>query len=251
MSCKNSQIEWTWRTWNPTTGCNKVSPGCERCFAERMARRLHGMGVAKYRNGFEVTLHPDVLEAPLRWKKPQIIFVNSMSDLFHDQIPFDYVLRIFDVMARAPQHIFQILTKRSKKLARLNAKLPWPPNVWMGVTCESQTYQFRINDLRKTDARIKFLSLEPLVGPLPNLDLSGIDWVIVGGESGPGARPMQKEWVVEIQKQCRTQAVPFFFKQWGGVNKSAAGRRLNGRLYEEMPALPEAVEAMGQAALGL
>jgi len=246
-----SRIEWTHSTWNPTTGCNKVSPGCEHCYAERMARRLHGMGVAKYRNGFEVTLHSDVLEAPLRWKKPQIIFVNSMSDLFHEQIPFEYVQQIFDVMSRARQHFFQILTKRSKKLVRLQNKLVWPENVWMGVTCESQPYQFRINDLRKTDARLKFLSLEPLLGPLSNLDLSGIDWVIVGGESGPGARPIKKEWVVEILRQCRAQAVPFFFKQWGGVNKKEAGRRLNGRLYEEMPEIPEPIEMVGQAALGL
>jgi len=205
----------------------------------------------KFRNGFEVTLHPDVLEAPLRWKKPQIIFVNSMSDLFHEQIPFDYVAQMFDIMSRAHRHIFQILTKRSKKLARINGRLPWPENVWMGVTCESQPYQFRINDLRKTGARLKFLSLEPLLGPLPNLDLSGIDWVIVGGESGPGARPMKKEWVVEILRQCRAQSVPFFFKQWGGVNKKEAGRRLNRRLYEEMPEIPQPVEMAGQAALGL
>jgi protein gp37 len=244
-----SKIEWTHSTWNPVTGCSKVSPGCDHCYAERMARRLKGMGVAKYKNGFEVTIHPEVLEAPLQWKKPQIVFVNSMSDLFHEKIPFEYVERIFDVMNRANWHIFQILTKRSKPLVKLAPKLHWPENVWMGVTCETEQYQFRINDLRKTRANIKFLSLEPLLGPLPSLDLTNIDWVIVGGESGPGARPMKKEWVVEIQKQCRLQAVPFFFKQWGGLNKRAAGRLLNGRLYEQMPEIPEA-SASFQHSLG-
>jgi protein gp37 len=203
-----------------------------------MALRLHAMGVAKYRNGFNLTLHPEVLESPLKLKKPQIIFVNSMSDLFHEQVPFEYVEQIFDVMTRANQHVFQILTKRSKRLVRLGAKIAWPANVWMGVTVENMRYRFRIDDLRKTGAAIKFLSLEPLLGPLPDLDLADIDWAIVGGESGPGARPMSKEWVIEIQKQCHEQDVPFFFKQWGGVNKRAAGRRLNGRLYEAMPPLP-------------
>lgn len=203
-----------------------------------MALRLQAMGVPKYRNGFEVTLHPETLETPLRLKKPQIIFVNSMSDLFHEQVPFEYVAQIFDVMTHADQHIFQILTKRSKRLARLSAKIKWPENVWMGVTVENLRYRFRIDDLRKTGAAVKFLSLEPLLGPLPELDFHDIHWAIVGGESGPGARPMRKEWVLEIQEQCREQDVAFFFKQWGGVNKRAAGRRLNGRLYEQMPPLP-------------
>ncbi|MEW6052028.1 MAG: phage Gp37/Gp68 family protein [Candidatus Zixiibacteriota bacterium] len=236
---RNCAIEWTFRTWNPVTGCNPVSPGCEHCYAERMAKRLQAMGVHKYRNGFKVTLHPSELEAPLRWKKPQVIFVNSMSDLFHEKVPFEYVLEIFDVMNRAPWHVFQILTKRSKQLSRVQSKLPWAPNIWMGVTVESAVYQYRIKDLRKTGAAIKFLSLEPLLGPLPELDMSGIDWAIVGGESGPGARPMKKEWVLQIQEQCREQGVHFFFKQWGGVNKKAAGRLLNGREYSEMPALPD------------
>lgn len=243
MHNRLTKIEWSWVTWNPVTGCNKVSPGCDHCYADRMAKRLQAMGVAKYRNGFEVTLHPDVLEAPLRWKKPQIIFVNSMSDLFHEKVPVDYRKQIFDVMARADWHIFQILTKRSKRLVRLAADLPWPSNIWMGVTCESETYQFRIDDLRKIPAAVRFLSLEPLLGPLPALDLREIHWAIVGGESGPGARPMQKEWVVQIQRQCQEQNVPFFFKQWGGVNKKAAGRTLNGHLYEEMPALPSPTDS--------
>lgn len=234
-----TNIEWTWRTWNPVTGCNPVSPGCEHCYAERMARRLQAMGVPKYRNGFNVTLHPQELEAPLRWKKPQIIFVNSMSDLFHDKVPLEYVQQIFEVMNRAHWHVFQILTKRSKQLARVQSKLPWGPNIWMGVTVESALYRYRINDLRKTDAAIKFLSLEPLLGPLAELDMTNIDWAIVGGESGPGARPMRREWVVQIRKQCREQNVHFFFKQWGGLNKKAAGRLLDGRLYSEMPPLPD------------
>jgi protein gp37 len=238
-----SRIEWTNSTWNPVTGCNKVSPGCDHCYAERMARRLQGMGVSKYRNGFEVTVHPDVLEAPLKWKKPQIIFVNSMSDLFHEKVSVDYRKQIFDVMVRANWHIFQILTKRSKRLVRLAADLPWPSNVWMGVTCEAQPYQFRIDDLRKVPAAVRFLSLEPLLGPLPALDLREIHWAIVGGESGPGARPMSKEWVEQIQIQCREQQVPFFFKQWGGANKKAAGRTLNGQLYEEMPSLPSPTDS--------
>lgn len=243
MIRKSAKIEWTWVTWNPVTGCNKVSPGCDHCYAERMAKRLQGMGVAKYANGFEVTLHPDVLEAPLRWKKPQIIFVNSMSDLFHEKVSVEYRRRIFDVMVRADWHIFQILTKRSKRLVRLAADLPWPNNVWMGVTCESQPYQFRIDDLRKIPAAVRFLSLEPLLGPLPRLDLHEIHWAIVGGESGPGARPMPKEWVLQIQRQCREQNVPFFFKQWGGLNKKEAGRTLNGRIYDEMPTLPSPTDS--------
>ena len=244
----SSFIEWTFRTWNPITGCNKVSPGCEHCYAERMARRLQAMGVKKYANGFNVTMHPDVLEDPLGWKKPQVIFVNSMSDLFHETIPFEYVQAIFDVMRRADWHVFQILTKRSKRLARLAGKIDWPSNVWMGATVENAHYRFRINDLRKTGANIKFLSLEPLLGPLPELDLSGIDWAIVGGESGPGARPMKKEWVLDIRDQCRKQNVAFFFKQWGGINKKRTGRSLNGHFYSEMPPLPGPA---GQFSFGL
>jgi len=233
----NSRIEWTGSTWNPVTGCDKVSTGCEHCYAERQARRLQAMGVHKYRNGFKVTIHPHVLEEPLKWSKPRITFVNSMSDLFHDDIPFDYVEQIFDVMRRAHQHVFQILTKRSKKLVRAYKRLNWPENVWMGVTVESRPYLYRINDLRKIDARIKFLSLEPLLGPLVDIDLTGIDWVVVGGESGPGARIMKEEWIWDIKQQCDQQNVPFFFKQWGGINKKQTGRLLRGKIYDEMPPL--------------
>ncbi|MEW5994625.1 MAG: phage Gp37/Gp68 family protein [Candidatus Zixiibacteriota bacterium] len=237
---RRSKIEWTFTSWNPITGCDKVSAGCQHCYAERMAKRLQAMGVAKYRNGFRVTLHPNVLEAPLAWKKPQIVFVNSMSDLFHPDVPLEFVDRIFDVMKRADWHIFQILTKRSKRLKRLHQSRrcrDWPENVWMGVTVESRHYTYRIDDLRLTGAAVKFLSLEPLLGPLPDLDLNGIDWVVVGGESGPGARPMEKEWVIDIQRQCAQWGVAFFFKQWGGVNKKKAGRKLDGRYWNEMPLL--------------
>lgn len=245
-----SRIEWTHATWNPVTGCSKVSPGCDHCYADRMAKRLQAMGVHKYRNGFEVTLHPDVLEAPLRWQKPQIIFVNSMSDLFHEKVPFEYVQQIFDVMRRADHHIFQVLTKRSKRLVRYAPKLDWPENLWMGVTVENSVYQFRIDDLRKVPAAVRFLSLEPLLGPLADLDLRDIHWAIVGGESGPGARPMKREWAEEIRRQCKQQDVRFFFKQWGGMNKKAAGRELNGRTYDDMPPLPSALEQL-QPSLGL
>ncbi len=230
-----SQIEWTESTWNPVTGCTKISPGCKHCYAERMALRLQAMGHPAYRNGFQVTLHPDRLTLPLRWKKPQLIFVNSMSDLFHEEVPVDFILDVFDVMRRADWHIFQVLTKRSRRLLELDAFLDWPPNVWMGVSVENQRYTFRIDHLRQTHARVKFLSLEPLLGPLPNLDLSGIDWVIVGGESGPGARPMKEEWVLDIRDQCLRAGVPFYFKQWGGVNKKRTGRLLQGRTWDQMP----------------
>ncbi len=228
-------IEWTNSTWNPVTGCDKVSPGCEHCYADRMAKRLQAMGVKKYRNGFDLTIHEDVLEAPLHWKKPRIIFVNSMSDLFHEKIPDDFLKKIFDVMTRADWHIFQVLTKRSKQLVRRGKLVDWPPNVWMGVTVEGYHYQFRINDLRKTDAAVKWLSLEPLLGPLQNLDLNQIDWAVVGGESGPGARPMKEEWALDIKRACRESGTAFFFKQWGGINKKRTGRRLRGRLYNELP----------------
>jgi protein gp37 len=204
-----------------------------------MAKRLHAMGVPKYRNGFNVTWHEDVVEAPLSWKKRQVIFVNSMSDMFHPDIPFEFVQRVFEVMRRADQHVFQILTKRSKHLAKLHSKLEWPPNVWMGVTVESAHYRFRMNDLRKVPAAVRFISFEPLIGPVGLLDLSDIHWAVVGGESGPGARPMQKEWALDILSQCKEQDTHFFFKQWGGVNKRRTGRHLNGREYNDMPPLPE------------
>ncbi len=232
----NSAIEWTETTWNPLTGCTKISPGCKFCYAERMARRLKAMGQPNYANGFQLTLHEHALEAPLHWRSPQTVFVNSMSDLFHRDVPDSFILRAFDVMKRAYWHQFQVLTKRSDRLSEIAADIDWPPNVLMGVSVENAAYAFRIDHLRGCGALTKFLSLEPLLGPLPELDLRRINWVIVGGESGPGARPMKREWVVEIQAQCVAAGVAFFFKQWGGVRKADAGRLLNGRTYDEAPA---------------
>ena len=235
-----SAIEWTESTWNPLTGCTKVSPGCKNCYAERMAKRLKAMGQPNYRNGFKLTLHDHVLEYPLRWKKPQMIFVNSMSDLFHEDVPVDFIQRVFDVMRRAHWHTFQVLTKRAERLLALDSEIDWPENVWMGVSVEMEKYAYRIDHLRETHARIKFLSLEPLLGPIPHLDLRGIDWVIVGGESGPKARPVREKWVIEIRDQCLKASVPFFFKQWGGVNKKKNGRLLEGRFWNELPLLETA-----------
>mgnify|MGYP000268173817 CR=1 FL=1 len=237
----HSSIEWTESTWNPVTGCTKVSPGCAHCYAERIALRLQAMGHPNYVNGFKVTIHEHMLALPLRWKKPQMIFVNSMSDLFHEDVPLEFIQKVFDVMRRASWHIFQVLTKRSQRLLELNPEIDWPPNVWMGVSVENQDYIFRIEHLRQTNAHLKFLSLEPLLGPLPNLDLRGIDWVIVGGESGPGARPIKEEWVIDIRDQCRAANIPFFFKQWGGVRKKRAGRVLQGRTWDEMPRQAEMI----------
>jgi protein gp37 len=234
---QGSGIEWTESTWNPVTGCSKISPGCKHCYAERMAERLQAMGQRNYRNGFALTLQPQMLELPLRWKKPQTIFVNSMSDLFHDDVPLSYVGQVFDVMRRASWHRFQVLTKRSERLASLNSQLKWAPNIWMGVSVENDKYRFRVDNLRFTSAHVKFLSLEPLLGPLTNLNLSAIDWVIVGGESGPGARPMNPAWVTDLRDQCRRARVPFFFKQWGGRNKKQTGRVLEGRTWDQMPRL--------------
>ncbi len=231
-----SNIEWTESTWNPITGCSKVSPGCKHCYAERMAMRLKAMGQPKYANGFKLALHEDKLEQPLGWTKPTMIFVNSMSDLFHQDVPLTFVQMAFDVMRKASWHTFQVLTKRSQRLLELNPEIDWPNNVWMGVSVENEDYAFRIEHLRQTDAQIKFLSLEPLLGPLPDLNLRGVDWVIVGGESGPGARPMAEEWVVDIRDQCRVAGVPFFFKQWGGVHRKQAGRVLRGRTWDQIPA---------------
>ncbi len=231
-----SDIEWTESTWNPVTGCTKVSAGCKHCYAERMAGRLEAMGQPNYRNGFRLTLQPQMLELPLRWKKPQTIFVNSMSDLFHRDVPLDYVQQVFDVMRRAHWHRFQVLTKRADRLAKVSPKIDWPPNVWMGVSVESDEFVGRIDQLRTTGAAVKFLSLEPLLGPLPGLDLDGMDWVIVGGESGPGARPMDATWVADLRDQCASADVAFFFKQWGGKNKKRAGRVLDGRTWDELPA---------------
>ncbi len=230
-----SKIEWTESTWNPLTGCTKISPGCKNCYAERMARRLQAMGVEKYNNGFALSLHEDVLEDPLKWKKPQVIFVNSMSDLFHKAVPVEYIMKIFDVMRKASWHQFQVLTKRAERLMELDPYIDWPENVWMGVSIESDKFTNRINLLRSTHASIKFLSLEPLLGPLNSMNLSGIDWVIVGGESGPHARPIEPEWVRDIRDQCILACVPFFFKQWGGTKKKKTGRLLDFRTWDELP----------------
>jgi protein gp37 len=230
-----STIEWTEATWNPVTGCTKISPGCKHCYAERLASRLKEMGLRNYANGFELTLHEHMLQKPLDWKKPQMIFVNSMSDLFHDAVPVLFIQRVFGVMRRAAWHQFQVLTKRAERLLELTPKLEWCDNIWMGVSVENGDYQFRIDLLRQSKARFKFLSLEPLLGPLLELDLTGIDWVIVGGESGPGARPMKEDWVLEIRDNCKASGVPFFFKQWGGVRKKRAGRELQGRTWDELP----------------
>lgn len=232
---QGSGIEWTEATWNPVTGCTKVSPGCKHCYAERMAARLKAMGQANYSNGFELTLQHHMLDLPLRWKRPQTVFVNSMSDLFHPGVPLPYVREVFTVMARAHWHRFQVLTKRGERLAELSPRLHWAPNVWMGVSVETELYRNRIEHLRSTGANVKFLSIEPLLGPLPDLDLRGIDWVIVGGESGPGARPMNPAWATDLRDQCQKAGVPFFFKQWGGKNKKRTGRVLEGRIWDEMP----------------
>jgi protein gp37 len=231
----SSAIEWTESTWNPVTGCTKISPGCRHCYAERMAKRLQAMGQPNYAAGFDVALHDHVVELPLMWKKPRNVFVNSMSDLFHEAVPVEFILRIFDVMRRADWHQYQLLTKRSERVLELEKKLLWRPHIWMGVSVEDQDHVYRIDHLRQTHAHTKFLSVEPLLGPLSDLDLSDIDWVIVGGESGPGARLLKPAWVMSIRDQCRQARVPFFFKQWGGVNKKRAGRKLDGRTWDEMP----------------
>lgn len=232
-----SPIEWTESTWNPVTGCTKVSLGCKNCYAERMAIRLRAMGQANYRNGFELTLHESAITLPLRWKKPHTIFVNSMSDLFHEDIPFEFIKKVFLTMRKATWHTFQILTKRSKRLVKIAKDLHWPDNVWMGVTVESADYRYRVDNLRNIPAKIRFLSMEPLLEPIKKINLTGINWVIVGGESGPYARLMNPEWVEQIQMQCAVSNVPFFFKQWGGTNKKKTGRELNGKTYSEMPVL--------------
>jgi protein gp37 len=231
----NSHIEWTDATWNPVTGCSKVSPGCKHCYAERMAKRLQAMGQPNYANGFEVTLQPHMLELPLEWKRPRRVFVNSMSDLFHKDVPLSFIKRVFSVMRRAKWHQYQLLTKRSERLLEVSPLLTWEPHIWIGVSVENDDYTSRIDDLRKTGADVKFLSLEPLLGPLRKLNLRGMDWVIVGGESGPGARPMNPDWVREIRDQCVRANVPFFFKQWGGPFKKRTGRVLDGRTWDQMP----------------
>lgn len=231
----NSHIEWTERTWNPVTGCSKISQGCKHCYAERMAKRLHAMGNARYENGFAVTLHEDLVDLPLKWKQPRVIFVNSMSDLFHIDVPIDFIQRVFSTMARCPQHTFQVLTKRSERVREVADQLQWPRNVWMGVSVENAAVVPRIHDLQQVPAAVRFLSIEPLIGPIEHLPLDGIHWVIVGGESGPHARQMRRSWVESIYHQCEAADVPFFFKQWGGTRKDLTGRQLHGRTYDAMP----------------
>lgn len=230
-----SCIEWTDSTWNPVTGCTKISAGCKHCYAERMSKRLKAMGQPNYRNGFKLTLHEHMLDLPKRWKKPQRIFVNSMSDLFHEDVPLEFILEVFDTMRAADWHQYQVLTKRADRLEELNSKLPWAHQIWMGTSVEDDKVRWRIDCLRNTTAAVKFLSLEPLIGALKNLDLTGIDWVIVGGESGTGARPMNPDWARDLRDQCLEQGVAFFFKQWGGVQKSKTGRLLDGRTWDEYP----------------
>jgi protein gp37 len=231
----NTKIEWTDTTWNPVSGCSKISPGCKNCYAERLALRLRAMGNRSYVNGFQVTCHKNLIDAPTTWKTPKMIFVNSMSDLFHEDIPVEFIQRVFQTMEKSPQHRFQVLTKRSKRLVQLTCDLPWPENVWMGVSVETAEYLYRIEHLRQTGAGCKFLSCEPLLGSLSKMNLDLIDWVIVGGESGPKARPMSRLWVTEIRDRCLRASVLFFFKQWGGTNKKKSGRLLEGKTWDQLP----------------
>jgi protein gp37 len=233
----DSHIEWTESTWNPVTGCSKVSAGCAHCYAERMAKRLQAMGNPRYQNAFNLTLHPDLLDLPRSWKAPRRIFVNSMSDLFHEQVPLDFLQRVVATINATPWHTYQILTKRAERMVQMSADISWPANAWLGVTIERADYLHRIDLLRSVPAKVHFVSLEPLLGPLPGIELSGIDWVILGGESGPGARPLAREWVRDVRDQCQAAGVPFFFKQWGGVVKKRAGRVLDGLVWNQVPAL--------------
>ncbi|MBZ0202808.1 MAG: phage Gp37/Gp68 family protein [Ignavibacteria bacterium] len=237
-----SSIEWTELTWNPTTGCTKISQGCKFCYAEVMTRRLKAMGIEKYKDGFKVRIHPETLRIPYTWKSSKIVFVNSMSDLFHEDIPLSFIKQVFKVMNENSQHVFQVLTKRAERLLEVHKELHWSHNIWMGVSVEDEKVVSRIDFLRKTKAKVKFLSCEPLIGPLENMNLKGIDWVIVGGESGHKPRKMEPDWVLDIQDQCTKANIAFFFKQWGGRNKKAAGRLLNERTYDEMPRQYEALE---------
>lgn len=230
-----SHIEWTDATWNPVTGCTKISEGCRNCYAHTMAKRLVAMNNPRYVNGFNVTLHHDLIDTPLKWKKPRKIFVNSMSDLFHKEVPLEFIISVFSTMTQAHWHNYQVLTKRSDRLVELAKYLPWPNNVWQGVSVEDSRVLHRIDDLRQVPAAVRFLSVEPLIGPLGKLNLEGIHWVIVGGESGHGARPIEEEWVREIRDQCIEQNVAFFFKQWGGVQKHRTGRILDGRTWDQYP----------------
>jgi protein gp37 len=231
----NSHIEWTEATWNPVTGCTKISAGCKNCYAERLSIRLQLMGNERYQNGFRLTLHKDVVDLPRSWRSGRMIFVNSMSDLFHRDVPLEFIERVFQTMRECPQHVFQILTKRSERLQKLATQIDWPSNVWIGVSVENAAVLSRVDDLRIVPAAVRFLSCEPLIDSLAGIDLRGIHWVIVGGESGPHARTMNIQWVREIFRECRKQKVPFFFKQWGGARKDLTGRLLGGRTYDEMP----------------
>lgn len=247
----NSGIEWTEMTWNPVTGCNKISPGCKFCYAEVMSRRLHAMGIDKYKDGFKLKVHPETLSTPYSWKKSKIVFVNSMSDLFHDDVPLDFIKAVFSVMNNTPQHIYQVLTKRSERLLELSPELNWTDNIWMGVSVENDEYTYRVRQLAKTKARTKFLSIEPLIGPVKSLNLNNIDWVIVGGESGHKARPVQKEWIDFVKRKCDKKNIAFFFKQWGAAKfninpldptidanhpqHAKGGCELDGEIYREMP----------------
>jgi protein gp37 len=233
----NSTIEWTDSTWNPVRGCTKISPGCKHCYAERFAERFRGVKGHPFEQGFDLRLIPEKLSEPLRWKRPQRVFVNSMSDLFHSEVPLEYIQRVFSVMNQADWHQYQVLTKRAERIEELSPRLSWAPHIWMGVSVENADYLWRIDHLRRSAAHVKFLSVEPLLGDLGKLNLRGIDWVIVGGESGPGARPMEPEWVMDIRDQCQRASVAFFFKQWGGVFKKKTGRNLEGRTWDEMPEL--------------
>ncbi|WP_083983654.1 DUF5131 family protein [Actinomadura hibisca] len=256
----STAIEWTELTWNPTTGCDKVSPGCTNCYALTLARRLKAMGSAKYQAdgdprtsgpGFALTVHPDTLAQPYRWRAPRMVFVNSMSDLLHARVPLDFIQQVFAVIADTPQHTYQILTKRSLRLRRLADRLDWPPNLWMGVSVENAAVLRRVDDLRAVPAAVRFLSCEPLLGPLPGLDLDGIGWVIAGGESGPGHRPMRPDWVRQIRDRCQAAGVPFFFKQWGGPTSKAAGCELDGRTWSDRPATPHESESSRAVGVGV
>ena len=239
-----SAIEWTEATWNPTTGCDRTSPGCDNCYALALSKRLKAMGQPKYQRdgdprtsgpGFGLTIHPDTLDVPRSWSVPRTIFVNSMSDLFHHEVPEPYIHRVFDVIAETPRHQYQVLTKRSRRLADVGQRLEWPPNLWIGVSVENSRYRFRLDHLRRVEAAVRFVSAEPLLGPLEKLDLAGIDWLIAGGESGPGARPVEEGWLIDLRDQCAAAGVPFFFKQWGGRTPKAGGRDLQGSTHDEMP----------------
>jgi len=245
---KRTTIEWTEVTWNPTTGCDRISAGCDNCYALTLAKRLKAMGSDKYKNdgdprtsgpGFGLTIHADVLGQPYSWRTPRLVFVNSMSDLFHARVPLDFIRQVFEVIADTPQHTYQILTKRSTRLRKIADRLTWPENLWMGVSVENAQALFRVDDLREVPARVRFLSCEPLLGPLGDLDLTGIGWVIAGGESGPGHRPLDPQWVLDIRDKCVRSGVPFFFKQWGGRTPKEGGRELEGKLWSQMPEVIE------------